>query len=80
MFIALFLEELFQLKSEDKLSSACQKTYSSTLGQYHPWIIQKAAIMAMYALPTKQGLLHRVHILTSLSLNQTLYTNLVSLD
>ncbi|EFX74206.1 hypothetical protein DAPPUDRAFT_231317 [Daphnia pulex] len=60
LFIALFLEELFQLKSEDKLSSACQKTYSSTLGQYHPWIIQKAAIMAMYALPTKQGLLHRI--------------------
>nr|CAH0099988.1 unnamed protein product [Daphnia galeata] len=60
MFIALFLEQLFQLKLEDKLSGACQTTYSSTLGQYHPWIIQKAAIMAMYALPTKQGLLQRI--------------------
>lgn len=60
LFIALFLEQLFQLKLEDKLSGACQTTYSSTLGQYHPWIIQKAAIMAMYALPTKQGLLQRI--------------------
>lgn len=62
VFIALFLEELFQLKSDDKLSGVCQKTYSATLGQYHPWIIQKAAIMAMYALPTKFGLLQRVII------------------
>ncbi|XP_057365770.1 ceramide-1-phosphate transfer protein-like [Daphnia carinata] len=60
LFIALFLEELFKLKSDDKLSGACQKTYSATLGQYHPWIIQKAALMAMYALPTKLGLLQRI--------------------
>lgn len=60
VFIALFLEELFQLKNDDKLASSCQKVYSATLGKFHPWLIQKAAIMAMYALPTKSGLLHRV--------------------
>ena len=78
VFIALFLEQLFQLKLEDKLSGACQTTYSSTLGQYHPWIIQKAAIMAMYALPTKQGLLQRVFLL--MFLNQHYMQNFVSSD
>lgn len=60
LFIALFLEELGNLDADDKLSNACQKTYSATLGKYHPWIIQKAALMAMYALPTKNGLLNRI--------------------
>lgn len=66
VFIALFLDELYHLKPDDKLSAVCQKTYSSTLGQYHPWLIQKAAIMAMYALPTRQGLLLRVLMLNCL--------------
>ena len=60
VFIALFLEEVYGVEMDQKLSSICQKSYSSTLGKFHPWIIQKAALMAMYTLPTKEGLLNRV--------------------
>lgn len=60
LFIALFLEELSNIRADDKLAGSCQKTYSATLGKFHPWIIQKAALMAMYALPTKQGLLNKI--------------------
>jgi len=60
LFIALFLEELGNIGADDKLVGSCQKTYSATLGKFHPWIVQKAALMAMYALPTKQGLLNRI--------------------
>ena len=60
VFIALFLEEVYDVEMDHKLSSICQKSYSSTLGKFHPWIIQKAALMAMYTLPTKEGLLNRV--------------------
>lgn len=44
----------------DNLTKACQNSYNSTLACYHPWIVQKAAIMAMYALPDKEELLKRV--------------------
>ena len=48
VFIALFLEEVGILQMEDNLASGCQKAYSSTLALYHPWIIRKPAILAMY--------------------------------
>lgn len=59
-FIALFLEEVSLSKMDDNLFGACKKAYNSTLAKYHPWIVQKAATMAMYAIPTKQGLLNRI--------------------
>lgn len=45
---------------DDGLTKACQNAYNATLAEHHPWIIQKAAIMAMYALPNKEGLFNRV--------------------
>jgi len=66
-FIFLFLEEVIQFKMNDNLTKACQNAYNATLAQHHPWIIQKAAIMAMYALPNKDGLLVRVsHLIKKL--------------
>jgi len=61
-FIFLFLEEVIQFKMNDNLTKACQNAYNATLAQHHPWIIQKAAIMAMYALPNKDGLLVRIKL------------------
>ncbi len=31
-----------------------------TLEKHHPWLVQKAALLAMHMLPTKDGLLVRV--------------------
>jgi hypothetical protein len=59
-FIKLFLQKVNELEDEDKTCSACQDAYNSTLANYHPWIIRKGATMAMYALPTRGGLLQKV--------------------
>jgi len=42
------------------LTSLAKKAYSDTLGNYHPWLIQKAALLAMHALPNKEGLLNQI--------------------
>lgn len=60
VFIAQFLEELNKLDMHEKLATTCQNVYNATLSQYHAWIIRKAAIVAMYGLPSKHGLLERV--------------------
>lgn len=31
-----------------------------TLEKYHPWIVQKAALLAMHMLPNKEGLIVKV--------------------
>ena len=37
-----------------------QAAYKRTLAKYHPWIVQKAALMAMNMLPTKEGLINKL--------------------
>jgi hypothetical protein len=44
----------------DKLCGPSQEAYKSTLQKHHPWIVQKAALLAMKMLPTKQGLLTKI--------------------
>lgn len=34
--------------------------YTGTLGKYHPWIVRKAACLAMYSLPLRGALLQRI--------------------
>lgn len=60
VFIAQFLEEVIKLDMHEKLASTCQTVYNATLSHHHAWLIRKAAVVAMYALPSKQGLLERV--------------------
>jgi hypothetical protein len=59
-FIKLFLQKVSELQDEDKTCGVCQEAYNSTLANFHPWIIQKGATVAMYALPTRGGLLQKV--------------------
>ncbi|KDR11086.1 hypothetical protein L798_14671, partial [Zootermopsis nevadensis] len=59
-FIRLFLQKVGDLCDEDKTCGVCQEAYNSTLANFHPWIVRKGAIMAMYALPTRGGLLQKV--------------------
>lgn len=59
-FIKLFLQKVSELQDEDKTCGVCQDAYNSTLANFHPWIIRKGATMAMYALPSREGLLQKV--------------------
>ncbi|KAG7209813.1 hypothetical protein KM043_011427 [Ampulex compressa] len=59
-FIREFLRELGELSDSDKTSSCCQDAYNKTLAKHHPWVIRKAAIVAMYTMPTKELLFKKV--------------------
>lgn len=59
-FIREFLFKLGELQPTDKTHSVCQLAYNNTLAQFHPWIVRKGAVVAMYALPTREQLLKKV--------------------
>lgn len=59
-FIRKFLESLGELEPNSKTSSCCQIAYNHTLAQFHPWIVRKGALMAMYTMPTRDHLLTKV--------------------
>ncbi|XP_055387560.1 ceramide-1-phosphate transfer protein [Condylostylus longicornis] len=59
-FILEFLMQLSKLSPSDKTSAVCQAAYNDTLAKHHPWVIRKAAVLAMYTLPVQQDLLNKV--------------------
>uniref|UniRef100_T1H6I4 Glycolipid transfer protein domain-containing protein n=1 Tax=Megaselia scalaris TaxID=36166 RepID=T1H6I4_MEGSC len=59
-FIYEFLQKLAELEDHDKTSTCCKASYNNTLAKYHPWVVRKAANVAMYALPTQGDLLRKV--------------------
>ncbi|KAJ9591157.1 hypothetical protein L9F63_002312 [Diploptera punctata] len=59
-FIRSFMYKLSELSDEDKTHAVCQEAYNSTLANFHPWIVRKGAVVAMYALPTRGALLQKV--------------------
>ncbi|XP_008550781.1 ceramide-1-phosphate transfer protein [Microplitis demolitor] len=59
-FIREFLRQLGDLKDVDKTSNCCQDAYNKTLAKHHPWVIRKAAIVAMYTMPTREVLFKKV--------------------
>ncbi len=48
------------MESAKKCCPVSQTAYKETLMKYHPWVVQKAALMAMHMLPTKEGLIHKI--------------------
>lgn len=56
-FITDLLGRLAALDDNEKIVSHAQEAYKTTLAVHHPWLIQKAALMAMYTLPTRSCLL-----------------------
>lgn len=62
----------------DSTSQAGRDAYDQTLAQHHSWFIKNGAFVAMYALPSKDVLLHRVSSL--LSFIQTLYSLVYYID
>ncbi|XP_015597755.1 ceramide-1-phosphate transfer protein isoform X2 [Cephus cinctus] len=59
-FIREFLRQLSNLTDMEKTSACCQDAYNKTLAKHHPWIIKKAAVVAMYTMPTREILLKKV--------------------
>lgn len=63
-FIREFLQQLGDLSDIDKTACCCQDAYNKTLAKHHPWVIRKAAIVAMYTMPTREALFKKVNGLT----------------
>ncbi|KAL0123076.1 hypothetical protein PUN28_007602 [Cardiocondyla obscurior] len=59
-FIKEFLLQLRDLPDVDKTSCCCQDAYNKTLAKYHPWVIRKTAVVAMYTMPTREALFKKV--------------------
>lgn len=59
-FIREFLRQLGELSDSDKTSSCCQDAYNKTLAKHHPWVVRKAAVVAMYTMPTRELLFRKV--------------------
>lgn len=48
------------LSENDSTHHCCKDAYECTLARHHPWVVRKAANVAMYTLPVQQELLKRV--------------------
>ncbi|XP_023306744.2 ceramide-1-phosphate transfer protein [Lucilia cuprina] len=59
-FVYEFLNRLTELSESDKVHNCCKTSYEATLAKYHPWVVRKGALVAMYVLPTQGELLKRV--------------------
>lgn len=49
-----------EIEAHEKTTAICKVAYNETLAQFHPWIVRKGALVAMYALPTREQLLKKV--------------------
>ena len=59
-YIVAFLKGVPDLDTDEKCCPLSQEAYKKTLMKYHPWVVQKAATLAMHMLPFKRGLLEKV--------------------
>ena len=59
-YIIVFLLKLEDIQDDDNCSVISREAYEETLKKYHPWLVQKAAKLAMGLLPTKKGLIAKV--------------------
>ncbi|KAF7418000.1 hypothetical protein HZH68_000653 [Vespula germanica] len=59
-FIREFLWQLNEISDTDKTSMCCQDAYNKTLAKHHPWVVRKAAIVAMYTMPTRELLFQKI--------------------
>jgi len=59
-YIIAFLKGVPDLGTDEKCCPLSQDAYKRTLMKHHPWVVQKAATLAMHMLPLKKGLLEKV--------------------
>ena len=56
-FFTMFMEEMAKVPGSSGTGHLARECYKKTLAQYHSWVIQKSASLAMYKLPTRDLLL-----------------------
>ena len=59
-FIVMFLKGVPGLALDDKCCPLAQDAYKKTLKKHHPWMVQKAALLAMHTLPLKKVLIEKI--------------------
>ena len=55
--IIAFIRGIQNLEMDDQCSGVAKKAYKDTLANFHPWVVQKAALLLLNLLPTKAGLI-----------------------
>ena len=59
-FTSSFMRKLSTATDGDASGTLASEAYSSTLANFHPWLIRKAALWAMYTLPSVGALIKKV--------------------
>ena len=59
-FTKQFLKELVEMEENSGVSTMAGDVYKRTLANFHPWLIRKAAGLAMYSLPTRKDLIKKI--------------------
>ena len=58
--IIAFIRGLQNLEMDERCSGVAKKAYKDTLANFHPWVVQKAALLLLNLLPTKAGLIKEI--------------------
>lgn len=61
-FTMLFMKKLSESSDSDSSSSMASDAYKQSLEKFHPWLIQKAALWAMYTLPNVGDLTKKISV------------------
>lgn len=59
-FTMLFMKKLSEASDHDSSSSIATDAYTQSLANYHPWLVRKAAVWAMYTLPNIKDLKKKI--------------------
>ncbi|XP_067945438.1 ceramide-1-phosphate transfer protein-like [Watersipora subatra] len=60
LYIITLFEKLSTARADAEVSSISKDAYQLTLGKHHPWLVRQASYLAMYSLPSRSNLLHRI--------------------
>lgn len=63
-FFSTFIREVSLVEDSACTGPLARECYKKTLAKYHTWLIQKTASVAMYALPTRDGLVEKAFLKT----------------
>jgi len=59
-YVTELLGKLDEVGEDEKITNISREAYETTLMKFHPWVVQKAAKIAMNLLPTRNGLVQKV--------------------
>ncbi|ELU09811.1 hypothetical protein CAPTEDRAFT_28209, partial [Capitella teleta] len=60
LFIMRLFEDTAKAETHDKMSHIARTAYTDTLAHHHTWLVRKAVGLAVYTLPSRSGLLHKM--------------------